>query len=223
LPIEEFFIDPEELIIEDEPILAWVPVQVALGWLWKENPKEHDVGSLVISLSRYGYQDLVVFDANLHRIAQSGEDEPQGAVKSGNGRIYTLALMERQKMTMPRGLAQHKETNVWFMKLVFGVDALNTSEAKAYAFDANNTPLAGGNLTEFDAAQMYSANYVDVLSSLDELPVTVDSETMELLLKGFDELEEDVEEDGIGVDDLELPEKEKKTIECPECGHEWEA
>jgi hypothetical protein len=198
-------VEEKLLEVKDAPRLVWVRVQDALGLIVKENPKKHNIGELISSLTRYGYQEVAKLDATI------------GGIKAGNGRIEALAFMERDNMTVPRGIAVEKDTGAWVVPVTVGVDAVSRSEGLAYLVDSNNLVLSGGDLDGFDMARMWDAHYVDLLGGLDELPVTVDAETLEALLAACKDSgipDEPQEHDGSTENDTEW-------IECPKCGHKW--
>lgn len=103
------------------------------------------------------------------------------------------------------------------MPLTVGVDARSRSEAFAYLTDSNNLVLMGGDLDGFDMARLWDAHYVDLLGGLDELPVSVDAETLGALATAYDF--PDVPEEFPEYD--ESVEGDVEWAKCPECGHKW--
>ena len=178
------WIDESELEMNDPPRLVWVKVQEAIDLIWRDNPKRHDMQQLVQSIERYGFQEPAKFDIKLHRRGQAVDDEPTGAIKSGNGRIEAVAWMEAQGKDLPRGCATNK-AGEWVLPLIVGTDARSGAVAQAYAVDANNLTLAGGDFDGFDMARLWGPEYVDLLSGLDELPVSVDAEMLSALSSLF--------------------------------------
>lgn len=173
----------DELDFYDAPALVWIQVRDAIKMLWSENPKLHDLGGVITSIQKHGFQDLPKFDSLLPNI-----ENGQGAIKSGNGRIEALAKMENSKMPLPRGLATVKETGAWAMPLIIGTDAVSLAMARSYAIDANNLTMAGGDFDALDMAKMWNAkSYLEVLGKLGEgeLPVTVDAQDMDILLRAL--------------------------------------
>ena len=173
----DVFVDEEGLELNDPPRLVWVRVQDAVGLIWRDNPKRHDMQSLTTSIERYGFQEPAKFDAKLHRVGQQVDDDPLGAIKSGNGRIEAVAWLESQGKELPRGLALNA-SGEWMLPMLVGTDARSGAVAQAYAVDANNLTLAGGDFDGFDMARLWGPEYVDLLSGLDELPVSVDAEML---------------------------------------------
>jgi len=189
-------LDVKDLELKDPPILAWVAVNVAAQWLWRDNPKRHDMQLLADSIARYGFQEPAKYDVKLHRIGQGVDDEPQGAIKTGNGRIQAVAWMQAAGRELPRGCAEIKGTGQWAIPVLFGTDARSGVVAQAYAIDANNLTLAGGDFDGFDYARLWDERYVELLQNMDELPTSVDAETVAALVNMFDpphldELEEE--------------------------------
>jgi len=170
----------DNLSFNDAPELVWIRVQDAVKLLWNENPKLHNIGDLVKSIEKYGYQEIAKFDKNLINV-----NGTTGAVVAGNGRIESLAEMEKQKRKLPRGLALLKETGEWVMPVIVGVDQENINKAKAFAIDSNNLGLSGGDFTAVDMSRMWNpAQYMAILQGLsieDEAPVTVDKDIINRL------------------------------------------
>jgi hypothetical protein len=156
----------------------YVRVQDAV--LWDENPKEHDIGSLIQLIDRYGFRDPPTYDETL------------GALVAGNGRTIALGMMEKQGYKLPRGIVQEKNTGDWYMPIDFGVDAMNKNEAIGYAIDHNNSTLSGGSFTSLDMKRMWDNTYIELLESLpvESLPVTVDYDDLEFL-RGFTPIEDE--------------------------------
>lgn len=171
----------ENLEFRDPPQILWIPVQKAAQLLWSENPKLHDIGALVQSIEKYGFQELPRFDIHLPNVS-GGE----GAIKAGNGRIETLAAMERDSYQLPRGLAQDKNSAAWVMPILAGTDADSLNSARAYAIDSNNLTLSGGDFTAFDISRLWNTDaYVKMLKALgdeNEFTISVDAETLDSLL-----------------------------------------
>lgn len=160
----------DESAVKDEPRFLWVRVRDAQQMLWDNNPNKHELQEIIESIQRYGIQELPVLDKNI-------------GIKSGNGRTISLGIMEREGMGRPRGIRENDEGE-WLMPLITGVDALNESEAIAYAFDANNIGLTGMTATE-KAEQWESEAYLKLIRQLEEdqsLPVSVGGDDLAELL-----------------------------------------
>lgn len=185
--------------------LRYVPLSTVRRW--DRNAKKHDLGALAESIERYGFKDPPAFDPALNT--------GTGGIVEGNGRAECLAWMQQQKRPLPRGIGYSEATDEWLMPVLFGVDAPSQAAAEAYAIDHNNLTMAGGDYTALDMSRMWGEGYTDVLVSLaqfDELPVTLDTESLDLLVflpdVEFKEYNESVEND-------------VKYCTCPNCGHKF--
>lgn len=180
----DFNIDPGNLEIKDGPTIIWILVQKAAGLLWSENPKLHSIGDLVQSIEKHGFQELPRYDINLPNVSGGN-----GAIKAGNGRIETLAAMERDGLPLPRGLAQRKGDGAWVMPVLVGTDADSLNAARAYAIDSNNLTMMGGDFTAFDFQRLWNSNlYVKMLQELavdDNLPISVTGDDLDMFLNGL--------------------------------------
>jgi len=127
-----------------------------------------------------------------------------------------VAWLESQGKELPRGLALNA-SGEWMLPMLVGTDARSGAVAQAYAVDANNLTLAGGDFDGFDMARLWGSEYVDLLSGLDELPVSVDAEILSILVASYDFPE--TPEEFAKYD--ESVENDVEWAECPECGHKW--
>jgi len=153
--------------------IEYIPLAQLL--LLDDNPKLHDLGALIDSIGRYGFKDPPKFEPTLNG--------GSGGVVEGNGRTQALRWMQKQGRDVPRGIALAEDGD-WAVPVLFGVDAESEAAAKAYSLDHNNLTLAGGDLTAFDYTRMYSADYVtflDALAQADQLPVSIDGDTLDTL------------------------------------------
>jgi hypothetical protein len=181
----EFYnIEKENLNFKDPPTLVWITVQKAVQLLWSENPKLHDVGLLVQSIEKHGFQELPRYDTNLPNVSGG-----VGAIKAGNGRIETLAAMERDSMQLPRGLAQDKSTQAWVMPILMGTDVDSVNAARAYAIDSNNLTLSGGDFTAFDFSRLWDNKaYIEMLKILgadNNLPISIDDNDLDAIIRNL--------------------------------------
>lgn len=183
--------------------LEYVPLSQAV--LWDDNPKKHDIGSLVTAIWRYGFQDPAKYDSALN------------ALVYGNGRMIALAMGKREGRDPPAGIAIMEETGDWAVPVVFGNDLPSQETARAFALDHNNLTMAGGEFAPWDIAGMYDetayADALQALASQGELPASVDDEDLSALLAkmvveppdSFKEYDEDIETE----------------YTCPKCGYSW--
>ena len=194
--INDLAVDVDAIQFNDPPSMVWIPVQAAGKLLWVKNPKLHSLGVLETSMLFHGFQSLPKFDVNLENVSGG-----QGAIKAGNGRIETLALMENNpkileelknnNMICPRGLGVGKN-HEWIMPILAGTDAKSLEEAMAYAIDDNNLTMYGSDFDDFEIARMWDAeglaNIVEkILEADDELvmPVTIAFDDAPYLLNGL--------------------------------------
>jgi hypothetical protein len=174
-------IDGNQITVIDPPKLIWIRVKDAVALLWPDNPKQHDIGSVILSIQKYGIQEIPKYDATL------------GAIKAGNGRVECLFQMERDRMPVPRGIGQ-TESGDWVMPLLVGTDAQSVAVAKAYAIDSNNLTVTGGNLSVEDIARLWKNDgYLNILKEVaaeGELPFSVSGDDIDFLMKAAGETKE---------------------------------
>ena len=164
-----------DFVISDDLELHYVPISSVI--LWRENPKEHDMGEIIGSIKTHGFRDPSAFDTQL------------GGLVEGNGRAQALGIMKSQGEKVPRGI-KVDENGEWCMPILFGVEAETRAQAIAYAIDHNNISLSGGGFSAYDKARLWDKEgYLAILSELDleELPVSVDAEDLEMLSKGIED------------------------------------
>lgn len=182
--------------MSDHLTLRLVPVRSLR--LFENNAKKHDLGAIASSIKRYGFKDPPKWEPALN-----GEE---GGIVDGNGRVEALQWMETTGWEMPRGLMRD-EGGAWCVPILFGVDATTEDQARAYAIDANNLVLMGGEFTALDASRLFERDaYLEELlhlADLDRLPVSVDGDDFDTLIKVLTDTEP------IG-DDEERPERAKK-------------
>jgi len=151
--------------------LEYVPLSTAVQWDWIENPKLHDVGGIIQSIQEYGFRDPPSFDATL------------GAFAQGNGRTKALALMRRDgRYERPRYIGE-TEDGEWAIPVFFGADSKSIAAAQAFALDANNLVLTGGNTEVWDILALYDRQQLaELTASLgDQGLVTLDDDSLQLL------------------------------------------
>jgi hypothetical protein len=151
--------------------LEYVPLSLALRWDWVENPKQHDIGGIIDSICRYGFRDPPEYDATL------------GAFVQGNGRVSALNQMWAKGMDVPRyiGLADGGD---WAVPVLFGADAESEATARAYAIDANNLVVTGGDSGFWDIMNLYNKEQMAAIAALAEGPtVTLDGDSLDLLIR----------------------------------------
>lgn len=160
----------------DQLEIRYVPLsQVAL---WERNPKLHHLGDLAASIEHHGFKESPRYEPTLN--------DGTGGIVAGNGRIETLVALRNQRRPAPRGIVE--QDGEWLVPVTFGVDAESQEAAEAYGIDANNLTMSGGDFTPWDMARMWDRDaYAALLTELaqsDALPVTVDGDALDALLRG---------------------------------------
>lgn len=163
------------MIPQDGLTIKYMRLDEVAKLRWQKNPKRHDIGAIVESIRRHGFVDPPKLDATL------------GALVYGNGRDEALEWMHAQGDEPPRGILV-ADDGMWLMPVKVGVDAATEQEAEALAIAHNNLTMSGGDFTPWDMARMWDRDaYAALLTELaqrDALPVTVDGDALDALLRG---------------------------------------
>lgn len=185
---------------EEELKLQYIPLSHAKRW--DDNPKRHDLESLIRSIKTHGFGDPPKYDATL------------GGLVYGNGRTEALERMAAQSCPPPRGILQRKDGE-WAVPIIFGVDAESEAAAVAFAIDHNNLTLLGGDLDLTDLLTIWDEDGLRTV--LQEVPDAAD------LLASLDTA--DVEEllsapdfEPVAADEQSRLDQ-RKQLTCPACGH----
>lgn len=185
--------------------LRYVPLSTLERW--DRNPKRHDIGSIVTSIGRYGFKDPMKYEPLLN--------DGRGGVVEGNGRTAALLWMKSADYDVPRGL-RVDDDGEWLVPVLFGVDAETVAAAEAYGVDHNNITLLGGDARTLDIASMYDLpSYAALVQSLENRPVSVDRDDVELLARRVQQLAA-----ADFLDDLmsDAPPEEQNEFESPYVG-----
>lgn len=157
--------------------LKYIPLDQVM--LWDENPKKHDVGSLMTSIKRYGFVDPPKFDPNLNG--------GKGGIVYGNGRSKCVMLLKQENPQQPPRGVLVDDKGAWYLPVLFGLDAESEAVATALALDHNNLQMSGEDFDMYDMAKMWDGvAYAKLLGTLHEqktLPVTMDSSDIEAYLR----------------------------------------
>lgn len=160
--------------------LEYVPLSTAVKWDWVDNAKLHDVGGIIQSIQEYGFRDPPELDATL---------ADGGAFVQGNGRVKALALMQTDgRYERPRYIGE-TEDGEWAVPVLFGADSKSVAAAQAYALDANNLILTGGDTEIWDILALYDQQQLaEITAALgDQGLVTLDDDSIGLLLRDEEE------------------------------------
>jgi len=157
----------------DEELLRLEYIPLSKAVLWDDNPKEHDIGSLVESIWKYGFQDPPKFDSAL------------AALVYGNGRIIAISWGLKEGREPPAGIFVEQESGEWAVPIIFGNDLKSKEIAEAFAIDHNNLSMAGGEFAPWEMMKMWNevgyVNMLNQLAQMDSLPVTVDYDDLDIL------------------------------------------
>ena len=179
-------------------------VQIDQTLCWEDNPKLHDIGGLMRSIELHGFGDPPKYDAQL------------GGLVYGNGRVEALERMRREGKEPPPGILKLDDGD-WAVPVIFGVDAASKAAAVAFAIDHNNLTLLGGNLGFTELLALWDEEGLQqVLTDCPDagaLLASLDASDVESLLNG-------PEFEPVGAEDQSRLD-EKKSVTCPECGHEF--
>jgi DNA modification methylase len=95
-----------------------------------KNPKDHDVGLINQSLTRFGYAEAILLDERTQMIV------------AGHGRVDTLRAMKKDKQKPPAGVLE--KDGDWLVLVQRGWSSKNDKEAGAYLIASNSTAEEGG-------------------------------------------------------------------------------
>ncbi len=183
--------------------LRYIPL--AQAKLWDLNPKIHDLEALVRSIELHGFGDPPKFDSSLD------------ALVYGNGRTEALGRMKEGGSLLPRGIVKLKDGDR-ALPVIFGVDAASREAAMGFAVDHNHLGLMGGDLGFAELTALWDeAGLKAVLEQIPDastLLASLDSSQVEALLKGPDF-------EPVSADQQSRLD-EKNSVQCPECGHEFQ-
>lgn len=133
--------------------LVYLPLEELKGHLLRDNPREHDLGSLVLLFQRYKFSDPAKMDRAARNV-----NGTKGAIVYGNGRIMALLAMKRQGMSPPDGIELESEGGDWLVPVLVGLDLPNEIEAESFSIEHNNANLAGGSFGPFDTTKLWNEN-----------------------------------------------------------------
>lgn len=129
------------------------------------NPKDHDLGAIMLSIRRFGFVTPAVINA------------ASGRLVAGHGRLEALLSMRDEGEPAPNGVIVD-ESGRWLMPVVTGVEFVSEEEAEAYLVADNRTPQLGG----WDEAML-----AEVLRDQTELAGTgYDGDDLDAMLESLD-------------------------------------
>jgi DNA modification methylase len=96
----------------------------------EENPKDHDIGGIEESITRWGFTEPVTVN------------EHNGKMLAGHGRIETLEQMREAGKKLPLGLKLQR--GQWAVPVLRGVSLKSRDEVRAYLIAVNRLTERGG-------------------------------------------------------------------------------
>lgn len=146
------------------------PVPLSDAVLWDDNPKGHDLPSIILSIEEHGFRDPPEFDGTL------------GAIVAGNGRTTALQVMKARGDAPPKHIEIDGEE--WIVPVIFGADSASQEAARKYAVDHNLLTLGIPHISSDQIKEMFDTSLMQKLFSGaldDDLPITISRETMEAM------------------------------------------
>lgn len=163
---------------------------------WNRNYRQGDVGAIIQSIARFGFNGAL----------RVWRDD---VVIAGNHALMALLQMKASAYQTPRGIVEHD--GKWLIPCV-DVSHLSEIEAEAYAIADNRTQERGDNDNEQLAALLSS------IAAEDEkllLATGYDGDDVDALLAGLTDIYG-------GPDEFKEYDEEIETEYCcPKCGYKW--
>jgi DNA modification methylase len=111
------------------------PVRVeymALGALLRapRNPKNHDIGLIDQSFSRFGYVEPIAIN------------EKTGRIVAGHGRLDTLQQKKANGKRPPERIVERDDD--WYVPVIRGVEFDSDTDAESYLISSNRSTILGG-------------------------------------------------------------------------------
>lgn len=110
--------------------LEMMPLSQLLMKAHPENPKDHDIPSLIDSFQRWGFT------------SPPGIDEVTQVMIAGHGRCEALEIMRKRGDAPPKNIEERGTE--WMVPVVRGLEFANEDERDAYIIADNQNVMAGG-------------------------------------------------------------------------------
>jgi hypothetical protein len=127
--------DTESGVAVDPRELRYLPLDYLLAHKNPENPKDHDIGDIMVSIMRHGFVGYVTFDPSVEMTVV------------GHGRLDTLAAMRKEGYEPPTRIREEfderDQSRTWLVPTYLKVFA-NQHERDAYTIGDNQTTIKGG-------------------------------------------------------------------------------
>lgn len=138
--------------------IEYMPLSDLIARMDAQNPKEHDLGALHVSMDKFGYVETPVLN------------ETSGKLVAGHGRIETLMQKKQSRMQAPERIDVRPDD--WYIPVQRGIAFKSDSEARAYLIASNRLTVLGGwnepelaelldSLRSEDENLMHAAGYTD--------------------------------------------------------------
>lgn len=116
---------------EDVHRIELIPLGELVKSEAERNPKDHDIGAIIVSLQRFGF------------VTPGIRNEKTRRSVAGHGRARALAEMKRLDMDPPRRIKKGPKGE-WLVPVVAGIHFDSDNEAEAYVVADNRHTIAGG-------------------------------------------------------------------------------
>ena len=123
--------------------LQYVPLDQAVEWEWKDNPKLHDLEAIASSIRQHGFKDPSKYEPVIDGFGH------------GNGRAKAVALLRDRGESPPKGIP-FDDNGAWYYPVLMGVDAGSRAAAEAYAIDHNNLTMKGGGFSIEEMSRLWA-------------------------------------------------------------------
>lgn len=142
---------------------------------WPTNPKEHDLGELHLSVSRFGFVTPFVLD------------DRTGSLAEGAGRMQTLLQKKHNGEKPPKNVTI--KDGEWLVPVVTGNEFNSDTELESFIIAANQLTFAGG-WDEFKLVDLLQ-KIVDERGDEGLSGVGFDTDDLDAMLRRLDPLPQD--------------------------------
>lgn len=157
------------------------------------NPKDHDLGAIILSLQRFGFVTPGVIN------------ETTGQIVVGHGRAEALTEMKRTGAVPPARIRERRDGE-WMIPFVRGIEFASDEEAEAFVVTDNKLSEIGG----WDWGLLPTV--LSELRDVDLLDVTgFDSEDVDTMLRNL----------APPPEFPSVPDDQDTSHQCPKCGYKW--
>lgn len=157
------------------------------------NPKDHDLGAIILSLQRFGFVTPGVIN------------ETTGHIVVGHGRAEALLEMKRTGSVPPTRIRERRDKE-WMVPFIRGIEFADDREAEAFVVADNKLSEIGG----WDWGLLPVV--LSELRDIDLLEVTgFDSEDVDTMMRNLQPPPEFPT----------VPNDQETNHLCPKCGYKW--